>query len=144
MTDKRAYCILPSAVKKVNPARLRDIKFTDNPKPSPSAPHHVSIPASSQEEFDYFLSELGKGGEKSKAAVLALVEPYASRHVPESLSDRLPPILSGMFNKAMMGKSYAEIIEAIDKVKCLYDTTDEQIRAAKQATRSQTQRCGFA
>ena len=137
VTDKRAYWVLPGAVKKVNPARLREIKFSENPKPNSSAPHHVEIPAPSQEEFDKFLSELAKGGEKSKPAVLALVEPYASRYVPESLSDKLPPILSGMFDKAMMGKSFEEVMAGSNEVARLYKATDEQIRAAEQATRSQ-------
>ena len=135
VTDKQAYWVLPGPLKKVEPARVKHMKFSDNPRPSPSAAHHQEIDPPSEEKVLLFLEALSKG--KTKPAALSLVEPYSAEYVPKSLDSRLPKLMSELFRKDHLQASLSELQTLAESAMTQYMCTEDEVAAAEELTKDQ-------
>ena len=111
VTQKRAYWVIPSAVKDVPYAPVRKIKGSQTQlatlqlqsgqshsvagqSPSPSLVK--TVPDPTDEEINTLFTSPATC--KSRPAVLSLVKPYCNSYVPKSLDEGLPMSLSCLFN----------------------------------------------
>lgn len=135
VTDKKAYWVLPGPLRKVEPVRVKDMVFSENPRPSPSAGHHQKLDPPSEEKVSVFLDAISKG--KTRPALLSLVDPYAEDYVPKSLDVRLPKLMSDLFDKAHLQASISELEMLAESSLSSYTCTEGEVEAAEELTRDQ-------
>ena len=163
VTQKKAYWVMPTGVKEVPYAPVKDIAFRGKkrsasmieslqystscasqtsalpagPSPSPSTtpiPPVCSAKAPDQDEFKNFLDALASCS--SKPAILSLVEPHCSSYIPKSLDGSLPPCLTELFKPEYAYLNYAELLNlASDHIITI---TEDEARHVEVQTRSQS------
>ena len=146
VTDKKAYWVLPSAVKKVPYSRVRDICFnknggskspTTNSRPKPP-------PAPTQTELSTFYSALKST--KSNPVILSLLCEYSDSFIPKSLHPDLPLVLSEIYDKKLEDSSYTELTTLAAEKISIYGVHPQQQRAVEEKTRQDNkliQCCGL-
>ena len=145
---------MPSGVKDVPYAQVKDIEFIgkkrsvtaiqtsqflsgSQPSPSPSSTPRSSKSCTSafeeaaEKETEAFFALLSTC--KTKAAILSLVEPYASNYIPKSLDENLPLCLSGMYYLVM---NYSELLKVCET--CDVSVSQQQAKAVELNTKSQS------
>lgn len=156
VTQKRAYWVIPSAVKDVPYAPVRKINFLGRKgsqtqlatlqlqsgqshsvagrSPSPSLVKTVSDPT--DEEINILFTSLAAC--KSRPAVLSLVKPYCNSYVPKSLDEGLPMSLPCLFNPEHLKMNYSKLLQYAkenpiqvtpDEAKLVEAKTREQARS---------------
>ena len=70
-------------------------------------------------------------------AILSLVEPHSSRHVPKSVDGSLPVYLSTLYNAEWLHSNYSELSKNGEKIEIV--VTQDEVDRAKFFTRSQAQ-----
>ena len=115
VTEKKAYWVLPSAVKSVPYSRVKDIQFSKTPtsKPSPAV-KDKSIPAQLETELINFLSSIKNCS--SKPALLSLIPEHSDSYVPKSLDPELPIVLSNLFDKHLADADFPCLLEKAEEV----------------------------
>lgn len=153
VTQKSAYWVMPSGVKNVPYAPVREMDFTGKKKgataietlqfatgssASPTS-SRVAMPVpvfekpSDQEVRELFAS-LSKC--KTKPAILSLVAPYAEGFVPKSLDESLPPCLSQLYDPDTILMNYGELLNHCKT--CDIRVTQQQVDAVEASTKSQS------
>ena len=135
VTDKKAYWVLPDPLKKVQPVRVSEMKFSDNPRPSPSSSHHRSIDPPSEESISKLMEAMAKG--RTRPAVLSLVQPYSDQYIPKSLDGSLPKLLTDLFDKGHMQATLNDLVAVGERVMSSYKCTMSEVQAAEQLTKDQ-------
>lgn len=162
VTQKKAYWVMPTGVKEVQYAPVKDIGFLGkkrsawmmescnfrSPTPTASTSSSTSTtPRSSKsptpvasvappdcEEIKAFFGSLASCS--SKPAILSLVEPYSSQYVPKSLHNSLPQCLSELFKPEYLKLNYSELVKLATE--CTLTVTVNEAKAVEEKTRSQT------
>ena len=93
VNDKKAYWVLPSVVKSVLYARVKDIQLSKIPT---TTVKESSVPAPSETELSNFLNCIKKC--HSKPALLSL-SAHSDSYIPNALHPELPDVLSNLFYK---------------------------------------------
>lgn len=114
VTDKAAYWVIPSAVSKVHPKPLREIKLSVQPKMTADLKHQKFVDIPSAEES-------GK-----MPAILALIEPYAADYVPHSLGEHMLKTLGEIFSKDNLSLNLEQHVEMGEQSMYLYDVSRKQ------------------
>ena len=154
VTQKKAYWVMPSGVKDVPYAQVKDIEFIGKKRsvtaiqtsqflsgsqPSPSTPRSSKSPTSAfeeatEKETEAFFALLSTC--KTKPAILSLVEPYASNYIPKSLDENLPLCLSGMYKPEYLVMNYSELLKVCET--CDVSVSQQQAKAVELNTKSQS------
>ena len=103
VADKKAYWVLPSAVKSVPYARVKDIQFGKIPT-STNTVTESSVPAPSETELKDFLNNIKKCN--SKPALLSLIPAHSDAYIPKYLNPELPEILLNLFDSSLADANY--------------------------------------
>lgn len=125
---------MPSAVKSVPYARVKDIEFHKRIRDT-TKPCSKTIPRPSQEELSDFFLKLQSSS--SKPAILSLVHPFSNSFVPKSLDPDLPCVLSTIFRPELIDESYHEILKASMGELERLTVTSAQKKAVEEKTRGQ-------
>ena len=136
VTDKKAYWVLPSAVKKFPFSKISEIKFSkygEAKKPRTES----KIPISSQAEIIKFLSTV-KETCSSKPVVMSLMNEFSDSYVPSSLDEYLPPVLSTYFDKELLNSDYDTVLSVCEQKLFIYDINAKQQIAVEEKTRKQS------
>ena len=115
VTEKKAYWLLPSAVKSVPYSKVKDIQFskTSTSKPSPAV-KDKSVPAPLETELTNFLSSIKNCS--SKPTLLSLIPEHSYSYVPKSLDPELPIVLSNLFDKHLADADFPGLLEKAEEV----------------------------
>ena len=115
VTGKKAYWVLPSAVKSVPYSRVKDIQFSKTPtsKPSPAV-KDKSVSAPLETELTNFLSSIKNCS--SKPALLSLIPEHSDCSVPKSLDPELPIVLSNLFDQHLADADFPCLLEKAEEV----------------------------
>ena len=133
VTEKKAYWVIPTEIKQVPYAQIKDIRFEGKKSShleasksrsshSPTLVQEISAP--NEEEMKILNSSLAYCS--SKPAILALVEPFSSSYVPKSLDPKLPMSLSQLFKPEYLRMNYGELLEEGEK--CTITVTTEEAK----------------
>ena len=110
VTDKKAYWVLPPAVKTVPYAKVKDINFFKTPTGSAGESRACCIankkPIScpTHNELKEFYTSLSKC--PSKPAILSVIDEFSLPYIPKSLAPDLPPVLSDLYNQDLRCAQY--------------------------------------
>lgn len=139
VTDKKAYWVLPSAVKKVPYARVRHICFSKNgASTSPTAiSKTIPLPPPTESELSKFYAALQ--ATESKPVILSLVKEFSDPFVPKSCYPDLPIVMSNIYDKSLLGADLATLIEVAPHKLLLYTVLPEQQRIVEEMTRQQSE-----
>ncbi len=161
VTQKKAYWVIPHAIKQVPYATVNEISFVgkkksqkllfNTPTPSPSAnqlsPSAPSVASTStgecstkrppltpsQEEVSVFFASLASTSKHP--AILSLIEPYSDKYVPSSLHEALPMCLSELKKPDYLEYSYSQLLKVARETPiCL---TMDQVQAVESKTKLQ-------
>ena len=147
VTQRPAYWAIPSSVKDIHYAPVRQIDFqgkkasltkmtADSTPNQPAASVSTvcnDVDNPSQEDLCQLFSALAVSS--SKPAILALVEPHCESYVPSSLSGGLPIILSTLYNSEFLSLNYSELL--LKASECVISVTPEQADLGENLTRGQ-------
>lgn len=136
VTDKKAYWVLPSAVKKVPYSKISDIVFSKYGGVNKRARTESKVPISSHDEILDFLSNV-KAFCDSKPAVMALMKEFSDAYVPSSISEDLPPVLSTYFDKELSTAEYDTVMSVCEQKLLIYDINAKEQVAVEERTRKQ-------
>ena len=135
VTDKLAYWVLPTAVKKIPYARIRDIEFFK----SAADPKESVVPSPSAEKFVGFLKNVQMMA-PSKPAAFSLIPQFSDPYIPTSLKQDLPPLMTELYDRNLLiSASFGEILQtSVPKVTDYYKITEAQQQAVEKETREQS------
>ncbi len=161
VTQKKAYWVMPTGVKAVHYAPVREIDFvgkkrsaammkstffrqhsmSPSPAPSSSTPRSSksptptpSIKPPNNEDFMNFLHSLSSCS--SKPAVLSLIKPFSSEYIPTPLSSDFPTCLSELFKPEYLDLNYGELAHKASE--CTISVTLSEVNVVEEQTRSQS------
>ena len=103
VTDKKAYWVLPTSVKTVPYARVKDINFSKTPC-STSTVKPSSVTPPSETELTNFHNCIKDC--PSKPALLSLIPAHSDFYVPKSVNPELPVVLSSLFDNSLADADY--------------------------------------
>ena len=146
VTDKKAYWVLPPAVKTVPYAKVKDINFFKTPTGSAGESRAccianktptkvVSCPT--HNELKEFYTSLSKCS--SKPAILSVIDEFSLPYIPKFLAPDLPPVLSDLYNQDLQCAQYLEILQHASTngiIKSCSVSANQQV-AVEKSTRSQ-------
>ena len=161
VTQKSAYWVMPSGMKDIPYAPVKEMDFTRKKKSATMIETHQFATASSpspissragtptssrsatpcqhfqkpsEQEVEELFASLSKC--KTKPAILSLVAPYADNYVPKSLNENFPPCVSQLYNPDAILMNYGELLKHCET----YDieVTQEQADAVEASTKSQS------
>ena len=153
VTQRKAYWVIPNAVKQVTYAPVREISFigkkrsrsilsssassssvSRSPSPLPVS-HTVQVTSPTDEEIGSFYKSLGELS--TKPAILSLVDPYSDNYVPKFVSEQLSACLLNLLKPEYLQYSYVQVATS-----CCITVTAEEIEAVERET-SQSHHFGF-
>lgn len=135
VTDKKAYWVMPTPMKSVPYARIKDIDFFKSKTPNDNT---ASMVPPSPAKFNTFLESLKKC--PSKPAALSLIPKFSDDYMPRSAQSDLPPILIDLYDKTLSDSNLTEILNNIIPKSSKFCTiTAEQQHAVERETRGQSQ-----
>ncbi|PFX24047.1 hypothetical protein AWC38_SpisGene11396 [Stylophora pistillata] len=135
VTEKKAYWVLPSAVKSVPYSRVKDIKFSKTPSSAASVIKESSVGAPSEAELTEFFNNINKC--LSKPAILSLIPDHAVFYVPKSLTPDLPDVLSNLYDESLANADYPTLLEKANKIVEELQVTKKQQALVEERTRDQ-------
>lgn len=130
VTEKKAYWVLPSAVKSVPYSRVKDIQFSKT-----SVIKESSVAAPSETELNEFFISINKCS--SKPAILSLIPDYADSYVPKSLSPELPDVLSNLYDKGLADADYSTLLKKAEDIVKQLQVIKKQQPLVEERTRMQ-------
>lgn len=134
VTDKLAYWVLPTAVKNIPYARIKDIDFFK----STNEPDQTLLVTPSNARFTRFLKSV-QFNSPSKPAAFSLIPGLSDAYVPSSLKQDLPPLLLELYDRDLTAKPFGEILKtALLKANAYYTITETQQQAVERETREQS------
>lgn len=136
VTDKKAYWVLPSTVKKVPYSKISDISFNKYGEVNKKTRTESKVPVSSQDEILNFLSNV-KSSCDSKPAVMALMKEFSDAYVPSSINEDLPPVLSTYFDKELSTLECDTVMSVCKQKLYIYNINAKQQIAVEEQTRKQ-------
>ena len=134
VTEKKAYWVLPSAVKSVPYSRVKDIQFSKISSANAAVKQSsVSIPSETE------LTELFNCIKNcpSKPALLSLIPTHSDLYVPKSLNPELPLVLSNLFDKSLAETDYPTLLEKAEEAVQQLQVTKKQQALVEEKTRDQ-------
>jgi hypothetical protein len=142
VTEKKAYWVLPSAVKTIPYAEVKDINFKNSEKQNDKESSQAAlvgkaftVPSPSPSELGDLFRTLSSCS--TKPAILSLVKPYSASYIPKSLHPDLPPVLSFLFEQTLMQENYENLLRiSTVKIDC-YNVTHDQRKTVEKKTRDQ-------
>jgi hypothetical protein len=149
VTQKKAYWVIPKAIKEVQYAPAKDIQFqgkkralsslasskkSSSPQLNEEDNKSPNIPVPTDAEVDKFYSSLSSC--QSKPAILALVEPYCNSYVPSTLDEGLPKSLSLLYSPENQRLNYNELLQK--GVEVQITVTAAEAALVETQTRGQT------
>lgn len=135
VTEKKAYWVLPSAVKSVPYSRVKDIKFSKTPSSAASVIKESSVGAPSEAELTEFFNNINKC--PSKPAILSLIPDHAVFYVPKSLTPDLPDVLSNLYDESLANADYPTLLEKANEIVEEIQVTKKQQALVEERTRDQ-------
>ncbi|XP_046857602.1 uncharacterized protein LOC124451003 [Xenia sp. Carnegie-2017] len=135
VTDKKAYWVLPSAVKAVPYAKVQNINFSKFNKKCEGKMQRNPVPAPSSSELDEYFKTISSFS--SKPAILSLIHPYSDCYVPKALHSDLPPVKSDLYDPTLLDKSLETLLELSESKMDCFNVTVEQQKAVEEKTRDQ-------
>lgn len=133
VTDKKAYWVMPAAVKAIPYSTVRNIKFFKS-LAQPKESKHVPP---SPDELSNFYKALKNC--PSKPAILSLIPPpYSNDFVPTSLQPNLPPPLSELLDKKLTTVGFNELLDAVEELSNNFIISEDQMEAVERETRGQS------
>ena len=157
VTRKKAYWLMPHAMKDVPYASVKKINFVGKRQSlakfhsygecssasfMPCTTTRSSKTVSNQsfeepkaDEKESLFASLSTCG--TRPAILSLVEPYASEYVPRSLDSSLSPCFSELYRPECLHMQYSELMKSCES--CNITVTQLEADAVESATKSQTQ-----
>ncbi|XP_044169839.1 uncharacterized protein LOC114950648 [Acropora millepora] len=135
VTEKKAYWVLPSAVKSVPYSRVKDIQFSKTPSNATSVIKESSVAAPSETELNEFFISINKCS--SKPAILSLIPDYADSYVPKSLSPELPDVLSNLYDKDLANADYPTLLKKAEDIVRQLQVIKKQQALVEERTRGQ-------
>ena len=145
VTQRKAYWVIPNAVKQVTYAPVREISFigkkwsrsilsssassssvSRSPSPSPVS-HTVQVTSPTDEEIGSFYKSLGELS--TKPAILSLVDPYSDNYVPKFVSEQC---LLNLLKPEYLQYSYGDLLQVATS--CRITVTAEEIEAVEKIT----------
>ena len=138
VTDKKSYWVMPPEVKKVQPAPISHIQWSNQPmKPSTcETMPYQAVPTPTEDEQSRFLSALATSS--SKPAICSIVQPHADRFIPTSMRENLPATLGNLYNPDLLTKSYGNLLQVATEYKP-EKLTKSQVTVVEERTRGQAQ-----
>ncbi len=139
VTDKKAYWVMPPAVKQVPYEPVRNMKFDKTPNSSrvPTLSHlsenKSKLLKPAPQDVMGFFNSLATC--KSKPAILSLVESYSDDYVPKCLDISLPKPLTDLYDSQHLNKNYSELLKITTEIDI--HITTEQIQTVEEKTRGQ-------
>ena len=134
MTDKKAYWVLPPAVKNVPYARIRDIDFFRTTATHGPPEQIVQVPPASK--FRDF--RCAANNCSYKPAVLSMIAPYSHGFFPTSLDPDLTPLMNELNDRELSIADFGTILAASSKKAAPFNTiTEQQQKSAEWETRGQ-------
>ena len=149
VTQKKAYWVMPNAVRDVPYAAVKDIKFVKKKRsmqeiqtsktlstttPTPSNSTSLAIGTCKESETAAFLASLSTC--RTKPAILSIVESYTSNYIPKSLDDNLPLCLSKLYQSDCRYMNYGELLKVCEQ--CNFTVAQQQARAVEFNTKTQS------
>ena len=152
VTQKKAYWVIPAAIKDVPYAKIKDMNFqgkssswrqsrserksvspSPSPSPSPAPAPKKKRPNEYTTNFDKFLGTLATCS--SKPGILSLIPPYSDNFVPKSLASDFPSHLANLYNPDYLKLDYQSLLKKASEV--TVEVTESQAKFVEQQTRSQ-------
>lgn len=134
VTDKKAYWVLPTSVKTVPYARVKDINFSKTPS-STSTVKPSSVTPPSETELTNFLNCIKDC--PSRPALLSLVPAHSDSYVPKSVNPELPVVLSSLFDNSLSDADYPTLLTKSEEAFELLQVTKKQQELVEEKTREQ-------
>lgn len=157
VTQKKAYWVMPSAMKDVPYAPVKCIDFigkkrsftalqssqlvsgnkplrSPSPTPRSSKSPTPAFEDATDEETKTFFASLSTCS--TKPAILSLVEPYASKYVPQSLDEGLPLCLSELYKPECLCMNYGDLLKMSES--CELSVSEEEATLVESKTKLQS------
>ena len=131
VTDKKAYWVLPTSVKTVPYARVKDINFSKTPC-STSTVKPSSVTSPSETALTNFLNCINDC--PSKPALLSLVPAHSDSYIPKSVNPELPVVLSSLFDNSIADADYPTLLKKSEKTCELLQVTKKQQEVVEEKT----------
>ena len=127
--------MLPSAVKSVPYARVKDIEFSKvKSSLSPtSKPSTVTEP--SKTELSDFFNCIKNCS--SKPAVLSLIPEHSDSFVPKSLNPEFPFVLSSLYDESLSNENFSTVLEKAKEKATSFVITKQQQELVEEKTKDQ-------
>jgi hypothetical protein len=136
VTDKKAYWLMSSGIKKIEYKEISEIDFTaattakrkfrdvlepcDSPvPPTPKTPRlkEKQVPEATDDEMDGLFRNLDQSGAKS--VILSITEPYCDKFIPKAISEDFPQVLSNLRDESCFEMNYLELVKHCEKMEFL-------------------------
>ena len=150
VTEEPAYWLLPSGIKNVPYAEVRNINFTsartildesiDNSESDVGSQSHVHkrsrvIPEPTALELSAFYKSLHETGQKP--VLLSTIPQYSNNYAPALVNGNFPLVLTELYDEDCVGASYTAILDKCHSIKL--QVTPDQANCVEVATRKQHQ-----
>ena len=135
VTEKKAYWVLPSAVKSVPYEPIKNIKFTKETMSPSSTAQQSSVPSPSPTELHDLFNNLKKCS--SKPAILSLVPAHSDSYVPKSLNPDLPAVLSSLYDENLRDADFSTVVQKAAEIANSLKITNQQKKIVEEKTRDQ-------
>ena len=129
VTEKKAYWVLPSAVKSVPYSRVKDIQFSKISS-SNATVKQSSVPVPSETELTELFNSIKNC--PSKPALLSLIPTHSDLYVPKSLNPELPVVLSSLFDESLADADYPTLLKKAEEAVQHLQITKKQQELAVQ------------
>ena len=123
VTEKKAYWVLPSAVKSVPYEPIKNIKFTKD----------IMSPSSTAQQLS--VNNLKKCS--SKPAILSLLLAHSDSYVPKSLNPDLPAVLSSLYDENLRDADFSTVVQKAAEIANSLKITNQQKKIVEEKTRDQ-------
>ena len=134
VTEKKAYWVLPSAVKSVPYARVKDIQFSKTPSSTTTIKPSI-VPSPSETELSHFLNSIKNC--HSKTALLSLIPAHSDSYVPKPVHPELPAVLSNLFDNSLADADYPTLLQKAEEAFEQLEVTKKQQELVEEKTRGQ-------
>lgn len=117
VTYKKAYSVLPSAVKSVPYAKVKDNNFSKFNKKSEGKVKKIQFLPYHRQNW---LNVLSISSSSSKPTVLSIIHQYSDCHVPKALQSDFPTVMSDLYDPTLLDRSFEALLKLSEsKLDCL-------------------------
>ncbi len=166
VTDRKAYWVMPTAVKDVPYSRVKDIEFvgrkrslnemkaltfptpaliatssqrqSKSPTPTPSRRQSKSPTPAFENAIEEDMDNFFSMLNEcgSKPVILSLIEPYASNFIPKAVNSDLPLCLSTLYKPEYLSLNYHDLLKICKE--CVITVSDHEAEVVEASTRQQS------